>query len=257
MSSNAARPRIVCHMTMSVDGRQQAARWSPPAQGVDGTVLQRHYDEVAARFGADGWMVGRVTMEEFVPASAAPSQDASRAPASAEPYVGNRNGRNVAVALDPQGKLHYGQDHVAGDHIIAVLGENVPAAYLAELQRDGVSYLFAGPEGSDLAKALQQLGSDFGVRLLLLEGGGRTNGAFLNAGLIDEISIIVYPGIDGLAGISSIFEYAGDPGELPAAGRSLRLIAAETLEGGAVWLRYAVEARAAGDPGRTQKESTT
>ena len=146
---------------------------------------------------------------------------------------------------------------MAGDHIIAVLGESVPTAYLDELQRDGVSYLFAGPDGSDLARALQQLGNDFGLRLLLLEGGGRTNGAFLNAGLIDEISIIVYPGIDGLAGISSIFEYAGDPGELPAAGRSLRLIAAETLEGGAVWLRYAVEARAAGDPGRTQKESTT
>ena len=163
----------------------------------------------------------------------------------------------MAVALDPQGKLHYGKDHVAGDHVIAVLGENVPAAYLDELQRDGVSYLFAGPDGRDLAKALQQLGSDFGVRLLLLEGGGRTNGAFLKAGLIDEISIIVYPGIDGLAGISSIFEYAGDPGELPAAGRSLRLIAAETLEGGAVWLRYGVAAHAARGPGCTQKESTT
>jgi riboflavin biosynthesis pyrimidine reductase len=244
-------------MTMSVDGRQQADRWSAPAQGVDGTALRRHYDEVAARFGADGWMVGRVTMEEFARASAAPRQDASHEPASGAPCVGNRDGRDVAVALDPQGKLHYGKDHVAGDHVIAVLGENVPTAYLDELQRDGVSYLFAGPDGRDLAKALQQLGSDFGVRLLLLEGGGRTNGAFLKAGLIDEISIIVYPGIDGLAGISSIFEYAGDAGELPAPGRSLRLIAAETLEGGAVWLRYGVEAHAARGPGRTQKESTT
>ena len=75
----------------------------------------------------------------------------------------------------------------------------------------------------------------------MLEGGGRINGAFLKAGLIDEISVLIAPGIDGLAGVSSIFDYAGDKDDKPAAGRSLRHVATETLDGGTVWLRYQVE----------------
>ncbi len=77
--------------------------------------------------------------------------------------------------------------------------------------------------------------------LFLLEGGGKINGSFLKAGLIDEISVLIYPGVDGLAGVPSIFEYVGKPDEKPAEGQSLRHIGTETLDGGMVWLRYAVE----------------
>ena len=61
-----------------------------------------------------------------------------------EIHVADRKGRNVAVAIDPQGKLHYGKDNVLGDHAIAILGEQVSDEYLSELREDGVSYLFAG-----------------------------------------------------------------------------------------------------------------
>ena len=129
----------------------------------------------------------------------------------------------------------------AGDHVIAVIGEQVSDAYLRELREDGVSYLFAGGDGRDLHRALDTLRRDFGIKTLLLEGGGHINGAFLKADLIDEISVLVYPGIDGLAGVSSIFEYVGARDDQPAAGRSLRHIATTALEGGMVWLRYQVE----------------
>jgi len=29
--------------------------------------------------------------------------------------------------------VHYGKDHISGDHIVDVVGEQVPDAYLAEL----------------------------------------------------------------------------------------------------------------------------
>ncbi len=158
-----------------------------------------------------------------------------------ETHIADRKGRAVAVAIDPRGKLHYGRDDAGGDHIVAVLGEQVSDTYLAKLREDGVSYLFAGPYGNDLHRAMHTLGEAFGIRTLLLEGGGLTNGAFLKAGLIDEISLLVYPGIDGLAGAPGIFGYMGDADERPAAGLSLRHTATETLEGGMVWLRYRVE----------------
>lgn len=159
-------------MTMSVDGRQLVDRWTAPVDGVDKSQLVRHhYDEVAARFSADGWIVGRVTMEEFTHGTARLTSLPADEAALRDTHFGVRDGRDVAVAIAPAGKLHYGQDHAAGHHIIAVLGEQVSAAYLAELRRDGVSYLFAGPDGRDLTAALHTLGADSGLRTLLLEGG--------------------------------------------------------------------------------------
>jgi 5-amino-6-(5-phosphoribosylamino)uracil reductase len=44
-----------------------------------------------------------------------------------------------------------------------------------------------------------------------------------------------------LAGVQSIVGYDGTEGDRPGAGQSLRLTHCETLEGGMVWLRHAVE----------------
>jgi 5-amino-6-(5-phosphoribosylamino)uracil reductase len=233
------RPYIVCHMVSSVDGRLLTDRWTKPAAGVDGSILRGYYDQVAERFDADGWIVGRKTMAYYAKGSARivkPIDTDLR-----KTHVADRRNRDIAVAIDPGGKLHYGKDDAGGDHIVAVVGEQVSDAYLAELRDDGVSYLFAGRDGNDLHDALTTLGAVFDAKTLLLEGGGLVNGAFLRAGLIDEISLLVYPGIDGLAGVSSIFEYVGGTDERPANGQSLRHIATESLEGGMVWLRYRVE----------------
>src|SRR6476620_9032664 len=164
---------------------------------------------------------------------------ANASPAPREPHVGNRNSRKLAVGIDPSGRVHYGKDNVGGDHVVAILGKQVGDAYLAELREDGVSYLFAGVTGDDLPGAMEQLGSLFGVRKLLLEGGGRINGAFFKHRLIDEFSTLIHPAIDGVAGTQSIMDYEGPEGDRPGAGQALRLTHCETLEGGMIWLRHA------------------
>ncbi|MEE7490648.1 5-amino-6-(5-phosphoribosylamino)uracil reductase [Methylobacterium sp. UNC378MF] len=233
------RPRIICHMVASVDGKLHPSRFTVPAAGVDAGRLRKHYDEVSAKFGAQGWMCGRVTMQEISKGKARTVKGPGIS--SREPFVGDRGDRDLAVAIDPHGKVRYGKDHLLGDHAVAVLSEGVPDAYLAELREDGVSYVFAGPDGRDLAKAMDALGDTFGVETLLLEGGAAINGAFLKAGLLDEISVLIHPAVDGLAGVQTIFEYAGEADERPGAGQALRHVHTETLDGGMVWLRYQVE----------------
>lgn len=242
------RPKIICHMTSTVDGRLRTARWTKPAAGISEEMLSGYYNDIHERFDADGWLVGRTTMEEFVDGIARdieiPQVDLRK------PFVGNRNGRKVGVAIDLHGKLHYGRDDAIGigDHIITILGEHVSDSYLAELQHDGVSYLLMKQKGDDpaslseaLRSAMTILGETFGIKTLLLEGGGITNGTFLKAGLIDELSLLLYPGVDGLTGMPTIFEYSGQPDELPAAGQSLRHLTTDTLEGGTVWIHYRFE----------------
>lgn len=89
-----------------------------------------------------------------------------------------------------------------------------------------------------LDEALSVLYDKFGVRKISLQGGGIINGAMLAAGLISELSLIIYPGIDGLTTSPSIFEYLGASDERPASGQSLELISSQTFDNGIVWLRY-------------------
>ena len=233
------RPRIICHMVTSIDGRLHPSRFTRPAAGISADVLRGHYEKVYDSFGANGWIVGRRTMSEM--AKGGERRMSSVTAVARAPYVANRQGRNLAIAIDPSGKVHYGKDNIGGDHVVAVLGEQVSDAYLTELQEDVFSYIFAGPEGNDLSGALAQLAVVFGVKKLLLEGGGAINGAFLKHRLIDEFSTLIYPAVDGLAGVQSIIDYHGAQDERPGVGQALRLIGCETLEGGMVWLRHVVE----------------
>lgn len=232
------RPKIICHMISSIDGRLLVERWTRfPGDDLD--TLHGLYDAVAERFEADGWLVGRKTMEGLTGGS--PRNLKVAVPIPRSTHVGRRLGRNLAVILDPHGKLHYGDDNLYGDHVVAVLGTQVSDGYLAELREGGVSYVFAGDDGRDLASALSVLADSFDVTCLLLQGGGITSGVMLKAGMIDEFSLLISPAVDGLSGIPSIIDYHGSSDERPAAGQRLRHIATETLEGGTVWLHYGVD----------------
>ena len=118
------------------------------------------------------------------------------------------------------------------------MGENVSEEYLEHLRQIGISYLFAGKDGHDYSKALEILQKDFGMRLVLLDGGGALNGEFLRQKLINELSLVIYPGIDGLYGISSIYEYRGNACEFPAKGQSLELKEITPCRDGVVWIKY-------------------
>jgi riboflavin biosynthesis pyrimidine reductase len=233
------RPYIICHMGTSIDGRLHPSRFTRAAAGISWDVLRGHYERVHEGFEADGWIVGRKTMSEMAKGTERSIAEAPKVPREA--HVAERRGRKLAVAIDPSGRVHYGKDNVGGDHVVAVLGEEVSEAYLAELREDGVSYVFAGAKGDDLARAMEQMVSVFGAKKMLLEGGGRINGAFLKHKLIDEFSTLIFPAVDGVAGAQSIVDYSGPKDDRPGAGQALRLTHCETLDGGMVWLRHAVE----------------
>ena len=233
------RPTIICHMTTSIDGRLHPSRFTVPAEGISRDVLRGHYAKVYEFVRGrrlDRWPQDHERNGQRVRADIANAPKVPR-----EPHLANRNGRKLAIGIDPSGRAHYGKDNVQGDHVVAVLGEQVSDAYLAELREDGVSYLFAGQKGDDLPGAMEQLGSLFGVKKLLLEGGAKINGAFFKHRLIDEFSTLIYAAIDGVAGTQTIMEYEGPEGDRPGAGQALRLTHCEALEGGMVWLRHAVE----------------
>ena len=67
-------------------------------------------------------------------------------------------------------------------------------------------------------------------------GGGAINAGFLDAGLLDEVSILLAPGIDGRGGMAAAFD--GLP--LEREPFQLTLTGVQTYDDGAVWLCYTV-----------------
>ena len=125
--------------------------------------------------------------------------------------------------------------------IVTLLTEQVSDAHLAGLREDRVSYIFAGERELDLGLALEILNRELGIERLLLEGGGGSNGAFLRAGLIDEVSLAICPAVDGAKGAPSIFDSTNKDAGIAAPISSMTLASCEVVEGGAVWLRYRLQ----------------
>jgi riboflavin biosynthesis pyrimidine reductase len=148
------------------------------------------------------------------------------------------------IFLDAHGKAVWARSDIGGDAILVILTEAVPDRHLAGLRADGVSYIFAGATEIDLAAALETLNRELGIERLLLEGGGGANGALLRAGLIDELSLVISPAIDGSSGAPTVFN-SGDVDLGPAPIERMELTSHQVLDGGALWLRYRIGATAA------------
>lgn len=84
---------------------------------------------------------------------------------------------------------------------------------------------------------MEILREQFGVERLAVLGGGHINGGFLEAGLLDEISLLLAPGIDGRKGRTALFDGIENEYRQPSA---LHLNSVEKFDNGTLWLRYEV-----------------
>jgi riboflavin biosynthesis pyrimidine reductase len=227
------KPHVICHMAASVDGRTLSSRWRP--KGVGGGLFERLHEEL----GGDAWLVGRVTGQEFAKGKAYAGHTHETFPRDA--WFARRDAKAYGVVLDAHGKIVWGRSDIGGDPIVVVLCGRVSDAHLAGLRGDGVSYIFAGKTQLDLGLALDVLNRELGIKRLLLEGGGGANGAFLRAGLVDEISLILCPAVDGAKGAPSVFDSSDAEAGQPAPVQTMTLESSQVLDDGAVWLRYRVQ----------------
>jgi riboflavin biosynthesis pyrimidine reductase len=227
------KPHVICLMASSVDGRTLHSRWRPNGSG--GDLFERVHDELAG----DAWLVGRVTGQEFAKGKPYPALTKETFPR--EPWFARRDAKAYGVVLDAHGKIGWGRSDIGGDPIIVVLSEAASDAHLAGLRGEGVSYIFAGKSELDLALALDILNRELGVQRLLLEGGGGANGAFLRAGLVDELNLILCPAVDGAKGAPSVFDSTDAEADRRAPVTAMTLESSQALEGGAMLLRYRMQ----------------
>ncbi|WGD53412.1 dihydrofolate reductase family protein [Bradyrhizobium sp. CB1650] len=232
------KPHVICLMASSVDGRTHHSRWRPKGAGSE--WFERIHDEL----DGDAWLIGRVTGSEF--AKGKPYPATTNATLPRENWFAPRDAKSsdikaYGVVLDAHGKIGWGRSDIGGDPIVVVLTETVSNAHLAGLRGEGVSYIFAGKSEIDLALTLEILNRELGVKRLLLEGGGAANGAFLRAGLVDELNLILCPAVDGARGAPIVFDSTEAESEQRAPVTAMTLESTRPLGGGVLLLRYLIQ----------------
>src|SRR5688572_17623461 len=118
MKAASSRPRVICHMAMSIDGRIVVGGWP------NGSAVRREYERIHTPYQADAWMCGRITMEPFAGATRSDA-DVKREHVGTprDDHVAPRAHESFAVAIDPRGRLAWDKNDIEGDHVVTVLSE--------------------------------------------------------------------------------------------------------------------------------------
>lgn len=205
--------KVICHMAISIDGKILIAHWQnePWADKFSGLFEKYH-----TTFDSEARILGRVSMEKDFSGGEKPQLVAPHKSIERSAFIGDSSATSFAIAVDKSGKLGWSSNDIDGGHIIELLCEDVSDDYLAYLQQKNISYVFAGKSELDFKIALEQLQTHFPIQTLMLEGGGHLNGSFLNAGLIDELSVLLLPVADGTPKTTSLFEVSESLPKAPA-----------------------------------------
>lgn len=223
------KPYIIVHMMTSVDGRIDCGMTAQLAG-------EPEYYSTLDSLNVPTRISGRVTAEtELTRGGKFNSQN--KEILGKTDFAKNATADNYNIVVDTKGTLQWGTENGNNFPHLIITSEQVTKDYLDYLNSQNILWIAAGKNQIDLVKAMEILADEFNIDRLAIVGGGKINGGFLEAGLVDEISILIGAGVDGRTGQPSLFDNRTESIR-PIA---LQLKDVESYEDGAVWLRYLVK----------------
>lgn len=204
--NESERPEVICHVLSGIDGRISGSLFGA---GI-GPALAA-YREIWTEYDCDAILNGAVTCSEIYADGFLSESLETRQSFDREDYIADRSKGHFVIAVDTAGTLNWrgntarrpGQPEA---HIVQALTENVGDGYLAFLREQKISYVFAGKDVLDLGLLLQKLKAEFGIRRVLLTGGGVMDYSFLAAGYLDELSLVIAPAAGGDLNTATVFD---------------------------------------------------
>ena len=190
------------------------------------------YYDALNQLDCSSTLMGRVTMQMHY-ASADPFKAQNNQAIGEECFNVAIQTKGYIIAVDTIGKLKWPHNQFDGMPLLVITSEDCPKEYLDTLTKQYISWIAVGKDSINLKRVMEILRTEFGVERLSVTGGGNINAAFLKEGLLDEVSMMWCPGIDGRKGMTTAFD--GLPQDFPPT--KLKLISVEKL-GETIWARY-------------------
>ena len=220
------KPYIICHMMISIDGRIDCDMTSKlPGVNDYYTTL----DEINVPTTVSGRVTAELEMAE--PGEFIPKNHESY---GKEGFSKKADATGYEVVIDTNGKLLWPDAKGMEKPYLIITSEKVSKEYLAYLDGQHISWIACGKEHVDLARATEILAEEFQVERIGVVGGPKINTAFLETGLLDEISLLIGAGIDGRGGMPAVFDGLAMEHDVTR----LKLIDVKKYDSDAVWIRY-------------------
>lgn len=220
------KPYIICHMMTSVDGRidcQMTAQLSG---------VEDYYSTLKA-LNAPTTVSGRVTAELEM---AEPGKFKAKNTdiCGKEGFSKKADAAGYEIVVDTKGTLLWNDASGMRKPYLIVTSEQVTKEYLDYLDGLSISWIVCGKERIDLVRASEILAEEFHVERMAIVGGPAINTGFLDAGLLDEVSILIGAGIDGRGGFPAVFDGLNENHGVI----NLKLTEVKKFDSDAVWIRY-------------------
>ncbi len=223
-------PRVILHTATSLDGRITGF----PAD------LELYYT-LAAQWNPDAILFG----SETVLAAAKDNPDLEVPKGHGEmftPPEGSPDPRPLLVIADSRGRVQcwdairrwpYMRD------VVALCSSSTPQHHLDYLRERKIATIVSGENRIDMRSALEALNREHGVQTVRADSGGTLNSVLLQAGVVDEVSVLVHPFLAGGSADPTMF----DPNKAGLEDLQVPLVHlhSEVLESGIVWLRYSIK----------------
>ncbi|KAA3161195.1 hypothetical protein F2A23_14140, partial [Akkermansia sp. BIOML-A63] len=117
------KPKIICHIMSSVDGRLIDGRWTAPYEAEHGDLL-KVYAAIGHELNTDAWMFGKNTIRAIFPYKW--SIDGHTIPSDYPAvFIGERYSERMFIVADPEGDIHFTSPTLRGDNILVIVGQNV------------------------------------------------------------------------------------------------------------------------------------
>lgn len=198
------RPYVICHILSSLDGKINGPFMGTEAVG----ALGAEYGQYRTKMNANAWLYGTTTTKEFTDFREPVLEKAGEVPDG--DFVADDGAELYYISVDVDGEIGWESGTFrnkgrAPAHVIEILTASTQAAYKAYLRKTGVSYIIAGEKRLDCETAMKKLYELFHIEKVLICGGGVVNWSFLQAGMVDELSLFLAPVTDGGSGAASLF----------------------------------------------------
>jgi 2,5-diamino-6-(ribosylamino)-4(3H)-pyrimidinone 5'-phosphate reductase len=222
-------PKVILHTATSLDGRITGF----PAD------LELYY-ALAARWNPDAILFGSETV-----LAAARDNPALEVPPEHEemfrPPHGLPDPRPLLIIADSRGRVRcwdairkwpYMRD------VLALCSSSTPQEYLDDLRKRKIATIVSGENRIDMRTALDLLNRNYGINTIRADSGGTLNSVLLQAGVVDEVSVLIHPYLAGGIPDPTIF----DPRKAGFMDLQVPLhhLHSEVLGTGIIWLRYSV-----------------
>lgn len=231
------RPYVFCHILTNIEGQVNSS-----LKGEHNAQAVRFYDQLPfvrrGPYHIQGWMAPNSTTDEKFTHHQRPQlQTIVNVPKG--DYIIHPERAMYYISLDPRGQIGWESNYIVYHHVayvIEVLSEQASESYKDFLRRKHIPYIICGQQMIDYGMMLEKLKRDFGIKSIMLAGGPIINYAFMEAGLCDELSIVIAPSMDAPICQSTFL----NPSKQSHHRINFDLIEAKTCEGNTVWLRYKV-----------------